>query len=834
MGNLRFALRLLVKRPAFSAIVVVMLALGIGVTTAMFSLYHTVLLEPLDVPDAGQLVNLGSGGPKWGSMTTRLSGGPDEVFSYAMFRDLEAGQDVFSGIAAHFSVGVNFATCDRNSSGTGLLVSGQYFDTLRLRPTLGRLIGPADEPGLDESPVVVLSHGFWQSYFAGDAGVLGRTLRVNGAPLTIIGVAPEGFDGTTLGAHPDVFVPLTMAWRLLPSMPRNADDRRSYWLYVFARLLPGVTRDQAEAAVSSLHRGILEDVEVALNEDMPDDLLERFRQRGISLTSGSLGQSRARDNGRAALNLLLGVTSLVLVIVCVNIANLLLARGATRAGEIAIRSSVGASQRQLVAQFMAETGVLALLAAVLSLPIAGLTLNFIVQLLPDEQAAALDIGLDGAAASFAALVTLLTLLVFGVVPALRGSRTDPGLVIKGQSPNSAGGRGVDRFRRSLATAQIALSVVLLVLAGLFAQSLRNIGSVDLGMNVESLVGFRVAPRRNGYSTERVRALYDRLEEELAAMPGVVGAASSKVPILTGSNWSTGVEVPGFEEGPGVDTDAWNNDVSPGYFDTLSIPLLAGRDFSAADTADSPHVAIVNESFLRKFGLGTDVIGSQFRIDGRDEPEPAIEIIGVVADAKYSEVKDEAPPQFFVPRRQNPDLDSLSFYVRAALEPEVVMQRIRPLVAAIDSSLPIDNLMTMERTVRENVFLDRMITILSAGFAALATVLAAIGLYGVLAYSVTQRTRELGLRLALGETPGGLRRLVLAQVGQMALIGIPVGLAGAMLIGRLAESLLFGLSSFNALVLAAAVLLIAVVVFAAGLLPALRASSVTPMQALRYE
>lgn len=834
-NSIRIAFRSLLRRPGLSGVIVVMLALGIGATTALFSIFHQILLQPLPVSEPQRLVNLVSPGQKSGSKSCGLAGSCDSAFSYRMFRDLEARQTPFTGIAAHRPFFANLAYREETLAGNALLVSGAYFQVLNLQPALGRLIGMGDELQLGESAVVVLSHEFWQSRFGGDPNVVNQTLAVNGQPLTIIGVAPAGFSGITLGVRQEVFVPLTLAWRVRPTASRNQDDRRSYWLYLFARLKPNVSVEQASAAITGLYSGILKEVEAPLNVDLSDDQLEKFLQRPIVLESGARGQSTFPRDTKLPLTLLLGVTALVLLIVCVNIANLLLARGASRAGELAIRASVGASRPQLVSQLLIESIVLAVIGGAASLPIASITIDGIIAILPAESNNELSIHLSQTAMAFAAAGSLLTVLLFGLFPAVHATRTDPARAMKGQSPQSLDGRGIARFRSTLVTAQIAFSLVLLVLAGLFAQSLMNVGRVNLGMDLDSLVSFSVAPRLNGYSPERTMQVFDQIEEQLAALPGVTGVTSSSVQLIADDNASNSIQIDTFKGGPGINNDSQRNEVSPTFFNTLSIPLLAGRNFTAADTRGTPKVAIVNESFVRKFDLGGNAIGKHFSGYPYDNIRKVeVEIIGVVSDAAYSQVKGDIPPQYFRPRRQSDEPDQMTFYVRAGVNRDGLMRSIPQVVAGIDRNLPVNGLITMSRQVQDNISLDRLIAMFSAAFAGLATLLAAIGLYGMLAYNVAQRTRELGMRLALGAEPAQLRGIVLRQVGLMALIGGVIGLAVAIALGRMAESLLFGLSGHDPWVLAAAVAVLSVAVFVAGYLPARRASNVAPMEALRYE
>jgi predicted permease len=534
--------------------------------------------------------------------------------------------------------------------------------------------------------------------------------------------------------------------------------------------------------------------------------------------------------------LLLGVTGFVLLIACANIANLLLARGATRAAEMAVRLSIGAGRWQLVRQLLVESCVLALFGGVVGILFSGWTMDVVMSIMPADAATTISSAIDVRVIVFAGVLTLGTGLLFGLFPALHSTRPDLVSALKGQSGQPSGARSAARFRTSLATFQIALSMALLASSGLFIKSLANVSRVDLGLEAENVVTFAVSPQLNKYTAARSRALFEQIEQDLGAVPGVGGVTACLVPLLSGSNWGTDVSVQGFEKGPDTDANANYNQVGPGYFRTLGSRLLAGREFTAADAVAAPKVAIVNEAFAKKFNLGRDAVGKRMSTD-RTSTDRALdtEIVGLVQNTKYSEVKAPIPPLFYTPYRQDDNLFGfMTFYVRTALDPEQFLGTIPKVVAKLDPNLPVESLRTLPQQVRENVFVDRLITVLSTAFAVLATLLAAIGLYGVLAYTVAQRTREIGVRMALGAAPQNVRAMVLKQVGMMTVVGGVVGLAAAVALGRAARSLLFELQGHDPMVLAGAMVALALVALGAGLIPAHRASQVDPIRALRYE
>jgi predicted permease len=830
---LRLAVRSLARAPVVTGIAVLSLAVGIGANTAIFSLFNRILLRPLPVPSPEGLANLAAPGPKPGSTSCGQPGDCESVFSYPMFRDLQREQTIFTGIAAHLPFGANLAARGRTIDTDALLVSGSYFPVLELKPAIGRLLGPDDDRVPGQGSAAVLSYAFWQRQFGGDPGVLNQSMTVNGQQVIVVGVAPDGFDGTTLGFKPTVFAPITLRDRMYGITRLSSfDNRRSYWAYLFARLRPGVSLREAATALNVPYHNILNTVEAPLQTGMSEQTMARFRARQVVLESGARGQSTMSRDARGPLVLLIAVTALVLMIACANVANLLLARSAARAGELAVRLSIGESRPHLIAQLLLESCLLAALGGAVGLLVARWTLDAIVWLLPSNTTSALDLGLDWSILPFAAALTFGTGILFGLFPALHGARADLLTSLKGQAGQPSGARTAARFRVALATAQIAMSMALLVAAGLFTRSLYNVSRVDLGLNVDHVITFSVTPSRNGYPVERRRELFERLEEELAALPGVRGVTESMVPLLAGSNWGNNLVVEGFEAGPDTNTNSRYNVIGTGYFQTLGIPLLAGRDITRADANGTQKVALVNEAFVEKFHLGPNPIGRHF--GGRSDNKLDTEIIGLVRNAKYSDVKDPVPPLFFRPYRQDDTVGGLTFYVRVSSDPEAFLANIPKLVAQLDPDLPVERLRTMPQQVRENVFLDRFVTVLSAAFAVVATLLAAVGLYGVLAYTVAQRTRELGLRMALGAEPRRVRMMILRQVAGMTAAGGAAGLAAAVVLGRVSQSLLYQMRGWDGTVLASAVGALALVAAAAGFVPAHRASRVDPMSALRYE
>ena len=835
MRNIKLAFRTLARTPFVTAVAALSLGLGIGANSAIYSIFYRMVRQDLPVANADRLVNLSAPGPKNGSTSCGQAGSCEDVFSYSMFRDLQKARiPAFAALAGHRDFNANVSYERQAFARRGYFVSGSYFPILQIRPALGRLLSPVDDDPA-APPVVVLAHWFWEMNLGGDAKVIGKTMMVNGKSTTIVGVAPDGFNGTTYGSRPAFYSPLAMAATLGTGIELRVTERRAYWIYAFGRLAPGATIEQARAQVNAVYQPIVREVEAPLQRNMRDSMMKRFVARQVVITPGSRGQSDMDNGARPALFMLFAITGLVLLIACANIANLLMARATSRELEMAVRLSLGATRGRLLAQLLTETMTLAFLGGLASLLFASWTLKGVSSLLPPTMSEELMLGMNWAAIGFAALLSLLTGIAFGLFPALHSTRPDLVTALRNNSGKLAGGRTARRFRTVLATAQIALAMALLMSAGLFVKSLWKIKRLDLGVRVENLVTFSVTPGQSGYDSVRTRALFTRIEEELRALPGASAVTSAMVPLISGSNWNNSIKVEGFkaEEGSTANNSSLNA-VGAGFFRAIGVPVLTGREFTEADVQGAPKVAVVNEAFAKHFNLGPNPVGKRMAQGSADTIPLDMEIVGLVRDMKYSNVKGNIPPVFFTPHRQTRRLQTMYYYVRTASDPASMLHTMSSVVQRLDPMLPVEDLRTMPEQIRLETFEDRMISTLAASFALLATLLASIGLYGVLAYSVAQRTREIGVRMALGADAGEVRMLVLRQVGVMVAIGAVIGLAGAFGLSKAAQSMLYEMSGADPLVMAASTVFLALVALSAGFVPALRASRVDPIQALRYE
>jgi len=831
MRNFQFALRTLAKSPIVSIVAILSLALGIGANTAIFSLFEQTLLRKLPAAAPEELVNISANGPRSGSNSTNSAGNQQSIFSYPMFRDLEKTQTVFAGIAAHRSFGANLAYQGQTSSASGMFVSGSYFPILGLKPAIGRLFTLDDDRNIGAHPLTVLSHSYWKEKFNENPDVLGKSMVINGSAMTILGVGPVGFQGTTLGSPASVFVPISMREALTPGW-KGLSERKSYWAYLFARCKPGISIEQAQAAIHGTYIGVIGSVELQLQKGMSDRTKKQFLEQTMTLSPGEKGQSGFFNTGRAPMVILMSIAAFVLLIACANIANLLLARSANRAKEFSIRLSLGASRAQVMTQLLIESLVLALLAGIAGVFVAYATGMAILTFLPSGSDKIFEPGVRPVTVAFSLALSLFAGFLFGLFPAVHATKMDLATAMKDQAGNVSSTTAASRFRRTLVTAQIGLSLLLLISAGMFLKSLVNILKVDVGVRTENVIVFGLSPELNRYSPERSRALFEQLEAKANALAGVQSAGVSMVQLIAGNNYGSNVKVDGFETGPDTDTHSMFNEVSPGFLKMMNVPLIKGREFEARDSLNSPKVAVVNEAFERKFGNGKSLLGRRMQQGGDGKND--IEIVGVARDVKYSEVKDAIPALFYKPYRQDATLGSASVYVATAIPVDQVLPALRRLVSELDPNLPLEDVKTMEGQVRENIGLDRMISTLAGAFAGLATILAAVGLYGVLAFTVARRTREIGIRLAVGADAVNIRNMVMTEVAWMVGIGIVLGLPAAYALTQYAESLLFEIKGNDWTVFFAGVVLICTVSFLAGYLPARRAMQIEPLEALRYE
>jgi len=835
MRLIRIAVRSLRRAPIVVLVVVFSLGLGIGSNTAIFSLVYQILLRPLQVPEPQELVLVNSPGDlKSGRSSTNDAGGMDFIFSYPAFRELESAAAPTIELAGFRSLGANLATDSGTASGSLLLVSGSYFNALRIQPHLGRLITPGDDIPDGGNPVAVVSYGYWSDQLGADPEVVNSNLRVNSHAFTIIGVAPQGFTGLTLGNTPDVYVPLDFKPLMTPGWD-GTDRYDDYWLYLFGRLASGVSPEQAETAHNGTYRGIVAQQSATVS-GLTEAEMEQFRVSRLTLNSGKRGNSGFREGAFAPLLILTAATILVLLIAMANAANLLLTRSAMRRQELGIRVALGAGRRHLMTQLLTEATLLAFAGGIVGLLLGSWTLSLIVSWIAEGEATVyfLTTSFQLPVLIFSLVLVMVVGFLLGLYPALEASRRDVVASLGDGSMKTSSGKGAARIRRALVIAQVSVSVMLLFPTGLFTRSLSKLLNVDLGMSTEDLVTFRVSPDLNGYTQEQVRQLYLRMVEELEAIPGVSMATPSLIPLISGSNWGSTIAVEDFEGGPDTDSFSNWNSVGDDFFADMGITLLAGREFGPGDGQGAPQVAIVNQTFAEQFTKGENPVGKRMTQGWGENIELDIEIIGLVQDTKYSDVKQDPRRIFYLPWQQRDLVNDMSFYVRSALPSEQTIMELRRVMTTIDPDLPLENLWTMDDQVRSNIMADRIVMQLSALFALLATILAMMGLFGVMAFSVTQRTREIGIRMALGADVPQIRKLVMSDLLRLLVIGMTIGIPLALGVSKLAESQLYGVNAFDLPIMAATIVTLCLAALLAGLLPARRATQVDPVTSLRQE
>jgi predicted permease len=829
MGRIRFAIRSLLKAPLVSLVVVLSVGLGIGANTAIFSLLDQVILRSLPVERPAELAVLTSPDEfKGGRNSTDNSGDMNSIFSYPVFRELEKHPLGVAGVAAFRNIGANLSFRQQTVPGSVLVVSGGYFPLLGVKPLLGRTIDREDDAGAGNAAAVI-GYGYWRDRLGGEAGVLNQPLRVNGQIFTVVGVAPKDFTGTTLGDEPDAYVPLAFKPQLTPNW--NGTDRwDDYWLYLLTRPQPGLSRIEAQTALNTVFGGLMEQ-QTRMPRFHYSSQIERFRKARLTLKDGGQGQSSMREASRTPLLILLAASLLVLLIAVTNAANLLLARSAERRREMAIRSAMGGGRGALMGQMLVESLLLAAAGGVAGLLFANVTLQLLVaELAGDTPIHYLTADLQLPVLLFGLGLSTVTGLIFGMYPAWEATRVSLADTLKSESNQSSGTRGTARIRQGLVCAQVLVSVALLIPTGLFLKSLVKLLHLDLGLRTENVIGFSVSPALNGYSPERTRALFEQIESKMAAIPGARGVAAAEVPLIAGENWGNDVSV----EGAKPHQQYWNsrmNEIGPGFFGKMGIPLRMGREFTENDNLAGPLVGVVNETFVKQFLDGRNPLGVRFSGGG---PKPDTIIVGVVKDSHYSDVKQEPPPVYYTPWRQDKEINSLQFYVRSALPSKQMMPQIRRVLARIDSDLPPENLRTLDDQIKLNIQNDRMVLQLSAVFAALAAALAMLGLYAVMAHSVARRKREIGIRMAMGAAPVRIRLMVLRELLWILAAGLAAGVPAALALARYVQSQLYEVRVNDPMVIATVVVLLCLTSLAAGFLPARRAARVSPMDALRYE
>ncbi len=825
--DVRFALRTFAKAPLFVGVAVLSLAFGIGANTAIFTLTDQVLVRTLPVKKPEQLVLLSAVGRHYGS-----NRGANRI-SYPMYQDFRDHNTVFSGMFCFYEAAMSLSYGGRTERISGELVSGNYFPVLGVKAALGRLFDANDDQMQSSHPVAILSYGYWLSRFAGNPGVIGRKLIINGYPFTVVGVSQPGFSGTDPGYAPQVRVPVMMSPKMNQYLDLN--DRRSRWVTAFGRLKPGISLEKAKASLQPLFHQMLqmEVREKAFAKASPY-MKQGFLKMSMDALPASKGRSELRRQFSKPLVVLMVTVALVLLIACANVANLLIARATARQKEIAVRLALGSGRRRIVCQLLVESLLLAMAGGAAGLALAIWTDKALVDFLPQSSAPlTLSATPDLRILCFNMVISVLTGIAFGLIPALQSTRPNVAGTLKDQAGAVVGGTST-RLRKLLVVAQIALSLLLLIGAGLFIRSLQKLKELDPGFRATNLLAFKVNPPLNGYGPERTRAFYQQLKESLESLPGVDAAGLAVMPVMEGDEWDQWVTIDSYAPKTGELPDPHMNFLSPDYFKAMEIPLLAGRDFRRTDALNTPKVCIVNEAFAKKYFGMVNAVGHKIGMGIDPGTKTDITIIGVARNTKYESMRDEIPVEVFRPYQQLEFAVGITAYVRTARNPDQIFSSIRKRVHDLDANLPVFEMITLEKQMEDSLVTERLVSSLSSGFGLVATVLASIGLYGVMAYTVTRRTREIGIRMAIGATRAEVLWLVMREVLLLLGIGIAVALPAAWVLAQFVRSQLYGIQPADPASIGAAVFAIAAVATLAGYVPALRATRVDPMRALRYE
>jgi predicted permease len=832
LQDTRYALRIMKKSPAFTCVAILTLALGIGANTAIFSVMRQVLLQRLPVSHPEELVLLYSPGPRDGHVSSDEGDG-SESFSYPMYLDLRDKNSVFSGLAAKADFPISISVRGQTERASAELVSGNYFDVLHVLPALGRLIEPGDSTAPDTSPVVLLSYPYWQKRFGSDPSILNQSVLVNDRSMTVVGVLQSGFNGIQPGLISDLYVPITMKAFITPAEEngnhRGLMNRSDYWVKIIGRMKPGISREQAAAGILPTYHALL-DSELPLKTGLSDSEKKAFAARQIILKDGSRGRPMLANNTGSQLLTLMGMVALVLFITCANVAGLLTARGTARQKEIGIRLSLGASRWRLIRQLVLEACMLSFAGAILGLFLAHwLSAALVHYASANEIADGLSAQLNLPSLVFTIALAFVCGIFFGVAPAWSATRVQLAATLKEQAGALSSAKSQARFRKILVVGQFAVTLLLVITAWGFVRSLYNLKNLDLGFRSDHVLQFSIAPPLSGYDKARSLALYAQLEQRIAALPGVRSVSALEEPLIGQDSNSSNVTLEGFNDTP----DVQRNSVSPGHFSNLGIPLLQGREFSLADDQHAAKVVIVNEALAQKYFKDGNALGKRMKFGGGAGPLDT-QIIGVVKNSHNAEIQEELSPMVYMPYRQRESLDSLSFYVRTIADPGSLASAVRSTIAQLDVTLPIYNVRSVDEQIERLLSSNRLLALLSLSFGALAALLAAMGIYALLAYAVSQRTREIGVRMALGAEPKRVALMVLSDVGRLSAVGILVGLPLAYAASKVLNSMLFNVQSFGAASIAISLIILGAVATLAAFLPARRASRVDPLIALRYE
>ncbi len=826
--DLRYSARSFLRSPSFTATAVLSLALGIGATTAIYSLVNQVLLQALPVHQPERLVLV-----DWKGDQAANGFGTFNLMSYPICRDLQLQDRFFEGVLCRAATTVNLSTGGEHKPAAVEIVSGTYFSVLGVRPALGRLFGSDDDRTPGANPVVVLSYDFWKTQLASAPDVVGRKLLVNQHPMTVIGVSAPAFRGIDVGEVPSLWMPAAMSAQAIPGFD-GLLDRRTRWMQVLGRLRPDVTLAQAQAGLQPWFKAMLhEDTRRAGFPRITAERRKRFLASTIELTPAPHGHSALRRRLSQPLWALFAATAVLLGLACLNVAGLFLARGSAREREISTRFALGASRGRIGRQFLADSVLLALTGGTLGALLAPLAMRTLIAFLPrDTGANALQSAVDSRLLLFAFLVSVAAGVLSGLAPALQAGR---GSLISSLRERGGTAFGGVRLRKAIVTVQIAFTLILVIGAALFVRTLTGLMAKGPGFATSSLVSFGLDPLRNGYSRSETSQLIRRIHDEIRASPITQTSAVARFQLLTGGSWNNPMTIQANERIT-TDRDVNLNAVSPGFFATLGIKIVAGRDFDERDSRPvgeaGSRSAIINEAFARRYLPGRKPLGARICQGSGPDAKPDIEVVGIVADFSYRGLREESEQAYFA-IFEGDDAGG-SFYVRVRGTPEGAFQSIRTIIHNADPALPITYFRTLDEQVNRSLNTERMLAALSGAFGTLAALLSLVGLYGVMSFVVTQRTREIGIRLALGATRGSAIWLVLRDALVMITAGTAIALPCVGALGRLVESQLFGVKPTDPIAIAVATLMLTSAALGAALIPAYRASAVNPTDALRFD